>query len=41
VILGLWQAKDGRFGFDGQDYQVHAPEVDPTLGRRRPGYEES
>ena len=34
VILGLWEAKDGHFGFEGKYYQVHAPEVDPTLGRR-------
>jgi alkanesulfonate monooxygenase SsuD/methylene tetrahydromethanopterin reductase-like flavin-dependent oxidoreductase (luciferase family) len=34
VILGLWEAKDGHFGFDGKYYQVHAPEIDPTLGRR-------
>ena len=34
VILGLWEAKDGHFGFDGKYYQVHAPEIDPKLGRR-------
>jgi len=34
VILGLWQAEDGHFGFEGKYYQVHAPEIDPKLGRR-------
>jgi alkanesulfonate monooxygenase SsuD/methylene tetrahydromethanopterin reductase-like flavin-dependent oxidoreductase (luciferase family) len=34
VILGLWQAEDGHFDFEGKYYQVHAPEIDPTLGRR-------
>jgi alkanesulfonate monooxygenase SsuD/methylene tetrahydromethanopterin reductase-like flavin-dependent oxidoreductase (luciferase family) len=34
VILGLWQAEDGHFDFKGKYYQVHAPEVDPKLGRR-------
>ncbi|MFQ6027582.1 MAG: LLM class flavin-dependent oxidoreductase [Dehalococcoidia bacterium] len=34
VILGLWQAEDGHFGFEGKYYQVHAPETDPELQRR-------
>jgi alkanesulfonate monooxygenase SsuD/methylene tetrahydromethanopterin reductase-like flavin-dependent oxidoreductase (luciferase family) len=34
VILGLWQAEDGHFGHEGKYYQVHAPEIDPKLGRR-------
>ena len=34
VILGLWQAEDGHFDFHGKYYQVHAPEIDPRLGRR-------
>jgi len=34
VILGLWEAKDGHFDFEGKYYQVHAPEIDPKLGRR-------
>jgi len=34
VILGLWQAEGGHFDFEGKYYQVHAPEMDPTLGRR-------
>ena len=34
VILGLWAAEDGHFGFEGKYYQVHAPEIDPELGRR-------
>ncbi len=34
VILGLWAAEDGHFGFEGKYYQVHAPEIDPVLGRR-------
>jgi alkanesulfonate monooxygenase SsuD/methylene tetrahydromethanopterin reductase-like flavin-dependent oxidoreductase (luciferase family) len=34
VILGLWAAEDGRFGFEGKYYQVHAPEDAIELGRR-------
>ncbi len=34
VILGLWQAEDGHFGYEGKYYQVHAPETDPELGRQ-------
>ena len=34
VILGLWQAEDGHFGFEGKYYQVHAPEYAPELERR-------
>ena len=34
VILGLWQAEDGHFGYEGKYYQVHAPETAPELGRR-------
>ena len=34
VILGLWQAEDGHFGYEGKYYQVHAPETDPDLGRQ-------
>ena len=33
VILGLWAAEDGRFGYEGKYYQVHAPETDRELGR--------
>ena len=29
VILGLWQAENGRFDYDGKYYQVHAPEAPP------------
>ncbi len=34
VILGLWAAEDGHFGFEGKYYQVHAPEQSVELGRR-------
>jgi alkanesulfonate monooxygenase SsuD/methylene tetrahydromethanopterin reductase-like flavin-dependent oxidoreductase (luciferase family) len=34
VILGLWQAGNGRFDYDGKYYQVHAPEAPPELERR-------
>ena len=34
VILGLWEAEDGKFGYEGKYYQVHAPETDPVLERR-------
>ena len=34
VILGLWAAEDGHFGYEGKYYQVHAPENDPELQRR-------
>ncbi len=34
VILGLWGAEDGHFGYEGKYYQVHAPETDPELERR-------
>jgi alkanesulfonate monooxygenase SsuD/methylene tetrahydromethanopterin reductase-like flavin-dependent oxidoreductase (luciferase family) len=34
VILGLWAAVDGRFGYEGKYYQIHAPEAAPELGRR-------
>jgi alkanesulfonate monooxygenase SsuD/methylene tetrahydromethanopterin reductase-like flavin-dependent oxidoreductase (luciferase family) len=34
VILGLWAAEDGHFGFEGKYYQVHAPEKFAELGRR-------
>ena len=34
VILGLWAAEDGRFGYEGKYYRVHAPEVSPELERR-------
>ncbi len=34
VILGLWAAEDGHFGFEGKYYQVHAPEESSELGRR-------
>ncbi len=34
VILGLWAAEDGHFGFEGKYYQVHAPEGSSELGRR-------
>jgi alkanesulfonate monooxygenase SsuD/methylene tetrahydromethanopterin reductase-like flavin-dependent oxidoreductase (luciferase family) len=34
VILGLWQAEGGHFDFQGKYSQVHAPEMDPHLGRR-------
>lgn len=34
VILGLWAAEDGHFGFEGKYYQVHAPEEASELGRR-------
>ena len=34
VILGLWEAEDGHFGYEGKYYQVHAPEIDPELERR-------
>ena len=31
VILGLWAAENGHFGFEGKHYQVHAPQVAPEL----------
>ena len=34
VILGLWQAEDGQFGYEGKYYQVHAPETAPELEQR-------
>ena len=34
VILGLWAADDGHFGYEGKYYQVHAPEQFAELGRR-------
>ena len=34
VILGLWAAEDGSFGYEGKHYQVHAPEQLSELGRR-------
>ena len=34
VVLGLWAAEDGHFGYEGKYYQVHAPENDPELQRR-------
>ena len=34
VILGLWAAEDGKFGFEGKYYQVHAPEQMSDLGRQ-------
>ena len=34
VILGLWAAEEGKFGFEGKYYQVHAPEQSAELGRR-------
>jgi alkanesulfonate monooxygenase SsuD/methylene tetrahydromethanopterin reductase-like flavin-dependent oxidoreductase (luciferase family) len=34
VILGLWQAEDGHFGFEGKYYQVHAPEYAREVERR-------
>ena len=34
VVLGLWAAEDGHFGFEGKYYQVHAPEAPPEIGRR-------
>ena len=34
VILGLWEAEDGHFGYEGKYYQVHAPEISPELERR-------
>ena len=34
IILGLWQAEDGHFGYEGKYYHVHAPEIAPELGRR-------
>ena len=34
VILGLWQAEDGRFDYAGKYYRVHAPEASPELERR-------
>ena len=34
VILRLWEAEDGHFGYEGKYYQVHAPETDPELERR-------
>jgi len=34
VILGLWAAEDGKFGYEGKYYQVHAPETSPELERR-------
>ena len=33
VILGMWAAEDGRFDYEGKYYQVHAPQIDPELGR--------
>src|SRR5918999_6487324 len=34
IILGLWTAEDGHFGYEGKYYQVHAPDTDPELERR-------
>ena len=34
IILGLWAAEDGHFGYEGKYYQVHAPEVSAELERR-------
>ena len=34
VILGLWAAEDGHYGYEGKYYQVHAPEAPPELERR-------
>jgi alkanesulfonate monooxygenase SsuD/methylene tetrahydromethanopterin reductase-like flavin-dependent oxidoreductase (luciferase family) len=34
IILGLWAAEDGHFGYEGKYYQVHAPDTDPKLERR-------
>ena len=34
IILGLWAAEDGHFGYEGKYYQVHAPEASPELERR-------
>jgi len=34
IILGLWAAEDGHFGYEGRYYQVHAPEGPPELDRR-------
>ena len=34
VILGLWAAEEGRFGFEGKYYQVHAPEPSPAGGHK-------
>jgi len=34
IILGLWAAEDGHFGYEGKYYQVHAPEAAPELERR-------
>ncbi|PKB70672.1 MAG: hypothetical protein BZY87_09085 [SAR202 cluster bacterium Io17-Chloro-G6] len=34
VILGLWAAEEGHFGFEGKYYQVHAPEQSAELGRK-------
>ena len=34
IILGLWQAEDGHFAYEGKYYQVHAPEVAPELERQ-------
>ena len=34
IILGLWAAEDGHFGYEGKYYQVHAPEVSPELERK-------
>ena len=32
VILRLWEAEDGHFGYEGKYYQVHAPETDSGTG---------
>src|SRR5262245_1128946 len=34
VILGLWQAENGRFDYAGKYYRVDAPQTSPELERR-------
>lgn len=34
IILGMWACEDGKFGYEGEYYQVHAPDIDPILERR-------
>ena len=33
VILGMWQAEDGQYDFDGKHFQVHATRGAPELDR--------
>ena len=33
VILGMWQAEDGKFDFDGKHFHVHATQGAPELER--------